>query len=126
MTLDEAIKYAEEKAIEQEEYAKAVESRWGSDVKGYSKHAKCAIEKKQLAEWLKELKAYREQDKAVTEAIEQGAVWDSKQHNWLEQIKKHTQNFSNFTSSACRMCSNNPANGDSGICYCILGISPIS
>lgn len=53
-------------------------------------------------------------------------VWDSEQHNWLEQIKKHTQNFSNFTSSACRMCSNNPVNGGSGICHCILGISPIS
>ena len=63
MTLDEAIAYAEEQAQEQEERAKAVESRWGSDVKGYSKHAKCAMEKRQLAEWLKELKEFREQKK---------------------------------------------------------------
>ena len=27
---------------------------------------------------------------------------------------------------ACRQCSNNPANGGSGICHCILGTSPIS
>ena len=126
MTLDEAIAYAEEQAQEQEERARAVESRWGSDVTGYSVHSKCAMEHRQLAEWLKELKVYKEQDKAVAEAIEQGAVWDSEQHNWLEQIKKHTQNFSNFTSSTCRMCSNNPVNGGSGICHCILGISPIS
>lgn len=126
MTLDEAIAHVEEQAQEQEERARAVESRWGSDVTGYSVHSKCAMEHRQLAKWLKELKVYKEQDRAVAEAIEQGAVWDSEQHNWLEQIKKHTQNFSNFTSGACRMCSNNPANGGSGICHCILGISPIS
>ena len=26
-----------------------------------------------------------------------------------------------FQSSACKLCSNNPANGGSGICHCILG-----
>lgn len=26
-----------------------------------------------------------------------------------------------FEASACRYCSNHPANGGSGICYCILG-----
>lgn len=27
---------------------------------------------------------------------------------------------------ACKQCSNNPANGGSGICHCILGTSPIT
>ena len=62
MTIDEAIKHAEEKAREQEEFAKAVESRWGCDVTGYSKHTKCAAEHRQLAEWLQELKERREKD----------------------------------------------------------------
>ena len=26
-----------------------------------------------------------------------------------------------FKSSACTFCSNNPANGGSGICHCIMG-----
>ena len=26
-----------------------------------------------------------------------------------------------YEASACRYCSNNPANGGSGICHCILG-----
>ena len=126
MTLDEAIIHAEEKAQEQEEHAKAVESRWGCDVTGYSVHSKCAEEHRQLAEWLKELKAYREQDKAIAEAIKQGVVWDFEQYNRLEQMKKHRPNFSNFISSACRTCANNPMNGGSGICHCILGMSQIN
>lgn len=28
-----------------------------------------------------------------------------------------------FTSNACKNCSNNPNNGGSGICHCILGIT---
>ena len=27
---------------------------------------------------------------------------------------------------ACKQCANNPANGGSGICHCILGTSPIT
>ena len=27
---------------------------------------------------------------------------------------------------ACKQCTNNPANGGSGICHCILGTSPIA
>ena len=29
--------------------------------------------------------------------------------------------FSLFNSNPCQHCSNNPANGGSGVCYCILG-----
>ena len=31
-----------------------------------------------------------------------------------------------FFSDACKRCANNPANGGSGICHCILGTSPIT
>lgn len=37
----------------------------------------------------------------------------------LEQIR--IPYGSSFTNSACTNCSNNPANGGSGICHCILG-----
>ena len=30
-----------------------------------------------------------------------------------------------FESSACKYCSNNPANGGSGICHCIIGLQPV-
>lgn len=128
MTLDEAIKHCEDivKSNTVGVYDSIALGGMHFTQEEIDECNKCAEEHRQLAEWLKELKVYKEQDKAVAEAIEQGVVWDSEQHNWLEQIKKHTQNFSNFTSSACRMCSNNPINGGSGICHCILGISPIS
>lgn len=70
MTLDEAIKHAEEVAKEQDKLCKRYD-----DASGYTrshnedirttdakKCAKCAEEHRQLAEWLKELKARREQD----------------------------------------------------------------
>ena len=59
MTLDEAIIHAEKKAQSETEYAEAVASRWGDAVKGCIKHRECAEEHKQLAEWLKELREYR-------------------------------------------------------------------
>ena len=87
MTLDEAIEICEEKSKE-----KIINLKF-SDIpmtkERYKEHMKKCDMYLQLAEWLKELKVYKEQDKAVAEAIEQGVVWDSEQHNWLEQIKKH-------------------------------------
>jgi len=32
----------------------------------------------------------------------------------------YTYNASNFSNAACKSCSNNPANGGSGICHCTL------
>ena len=68
MDLDEAIKHAEEVAKEQDKLCKRYD-----DASGYTrshnedirttdakKCAKCAEEYRQLAEWLKELKAYKE------------------------------------------------------------------
>ena len=63
MTLDEAIKYCEEKAEEQRSEAEKA--------KRFEKFAlgclECAKEHEQLAEWLKELKAYKETPKGEWE-----------------------------------------------------------
>lgn len=58
MTLDEAIKHCEEVAEKKEE-----DASWFWDKEGnpnYENCVECASEHRQLAEWLKELKAYRE------------------------------------------------------------------
>lgn len=34
--------------------------------------------------------------------------------------------FGNYNSDPCAMCSNNPANGGSGICHCTLGLLNIT
>lgn len=64
MTLDEAIKHAEEVAKKQENNAKNY-PRPDKSVKGsgkkYNAYLKCAEEHRQLAEWLKELKQLKEQ-----------------------------------------------------------------
>lgn len=59
MTLDEAIKHCEEKAKELREKAKIYEGQflWERDAEDCQE---CAEEHEQLAEWLTELKAYRE------------------------------------------------------------------
>ena len=54
MTLDEAIKHCEEVAEEKEQEAKEAHVLSGMDC------MECAEEHRQLAEWLRELKAYRE------------------------------------------------------------------
>lgn len=63
MTLDEAIKHAEEVAKKQENNAKNY-PRPDKSVKGsgrkYNTYLKCSEEHRQLAEWLKELKQLRE------------------------------------------------------------------
>ena len=63
MTLDEAIKHAEEIAEEKERSAK-LHQRPDSGVKGsgkrYLSYLSCASEHRQLAEWLRELQQWRE------------------------------------------------------------------
>lgn len=62
MTLDEAIKHAEEVAEAEERKAKLYQ-RLDKGIKGigqkYLSCIECAEEHRQLAEWLKELKFYR-------------------------------------------------------------------
>ena len=63
MTLDEAIKHAEEVAEEKEKNAYNL-----YDAQKYEESRECiwcAEEHRQLAEWLKELKAYREARKEI-------------------------------------------------------------
>ena len=65
MTLDEAIKHCEEVTEEQESKASFNEYRFQTKhIEVYERQwkncKKCASEHRQLAEWLKELKAYRE------------------------------------------------------------------
>ena len=61
LSLDEAIKHAEEKAAELREYSDVL-SETSTTPKGkeISDCLECAEEHEQLAEWLKELKRYRE------------------------------------------------------------------
>lgn len=59
MTLNEAIQHAEAKYQEQIESAEAVRRCHGEHVSGYLKHSQCAEEYRQLADWLKELRKYR-------------------------------------------------------------------
>lgn len=74
MTIDEAIKHAEEVAIEKDKLCKRYDDASGytrshneeirtSDAK---KCEKCAEEHRQLAEWLKELKQLREQTRWIS------------------------------------------------------------
>lgn len=78
MTLDEAIKHAEEVAKKQENNAK-IYPRPDKSVKGsgrkYNAYLKCAEEHRQLAEWLKDYKRLLEQgfvlDKIRAEIDEQ-------------------------------------------------------
>jgi hypothetical protein len=84
MTLDEAIKHCEEIAEDHDKLRKRYD-----DASGYSrshnesirtndakKHEKCGQDFRQLAGWLKELKAYKEQE-PCEDAISRQAVLDA-------------------------------------------------
>ena len=67
MTLDEAIKYAEEVAEKNEKKASWF---WGKEGNpNYENCVKCAEEHRQLAEWLKELKQLREDRDRLLNAL---------------------------------------------------------
>ena len=65
MTIDEAIKHCEEVAEEQEEWCE----RFVSDTEA----AECASKHRQLAEWLRELMAYRKAEKEIEQEL---VNWD--------------------------------------------------
>ena len=99
MNIDEAILHCEEvERIKKQESAE-------SELQGCDRYAlkceKCAEEHRQLAEWLTELKAYRELYGEV---------------HWSNKVDDRSGIPAN-----CRYCSNHPINGGSGICHCILG-----
>ena len=80
MTLDEAIKHAEEVATKQENNAKGY-PRPNKSVKGsgrkYNAYLKCAEEHRQLAEWLKDYKRLLEQE-PICETLTSGYVQEIK------------------------------------------------
>ena len=51
--------------------------------------------------------------------------WLNQEYNFLESYTQFNNNPL-FQSSACKTCSNNPKNGGTGICHCILGTPPIT
>lgn len=65
MTIDEAIKHAEEVAEEKENEGKLLCQSEGASIGCLT----CAEEHRQLAEWLKELKMYREMIPSASEAF---------------------------------------------------------
>lgn len=85
MTIDEAIKHAEEVAEEKENEAQDLEYfklDWKYEAKQCSK---CAKEHRQLAEWLKELKQLREQTRWVP--VSDGLPEDSESEGNMEDIE---------------------------------------
>jgi len=67
MTIDEAIKHAEEVAEEQEKKAIYTPIEMLSSDDDIEKCQECAAEHRQIAEWLKELKQLRKQEKRITD-----------------------------------------------------------
>lgn len=97
MTIDEAIKHAEEVAIEQDKLCKRYDDASGytrshneeirtSDAK---KCEKCASEHRQLAEWLKDYKRLKEQEsvldkiRAEIENLEEGISSYHNDRPWI-------------------------------------------
>lgn len=69
MTIDEAIKHCDEEAEENEHICNCYPD-FGYDKRKYEK---CASEHRQLAEWLRELKAYRQAEKEIEQEL---VNWD--------------------------------------------------
>lgn len=74
MSLDEAIKHAEEVAEDKEINVENQDPLFPNDIEECKK---CAEEHRQLAEWLKELKQYKEQE-PCEDAISRSKVLDGK------------------------------------------------
>lgn len=65
LTLDEAIKHCEEVAEQNDKIA----NTFDYSIKTKSDCKECASEHRQLAEWLKELKAYRKAEKEIEQEL---------------------------------------------------------
>ena len=71
MSIDEAIKHCEEVAENQEWMAE----NYNDDSMGAKLCKECATEHRQLAEWLRELKAYREAEKEIKQDLVNWNEW---------------------------------------------------
>lgn len=92
MTLDETIKYYEEKAEAEERSAK-LHQRPDKDVKGSGKRylscLECASEHRQLAEWLKELKYYQDRQDLINKNWQELIMYKE----GIEKIKMCSQSY---------------------------------
>lgn len=87
MTIDEAIELSREKAKEQRYYA-----NFEHNGMMYQSCIKCAEEHEQLADWLEELKAYREQHQALCDAYDVNTVediYDKAIDDFIKSVDKH-------------------------------------
>ena len=122
MTLDEAIKHCEEKAKEQKEKATAI-ARAKEPFYKYAECAECAKDHEQLAEWLKELKAYKETPQVVlfadgmTEEEKQKLIAEFKavmdnadliSRSALKENLRENHYFGMFTENICEVIDNAP------------------
>lgn len=76
LSLDEAIRHAEEVAKENEEIALYTPVEMILPDRSIEECEKCAAEHRQLAEWLKELKLYKSAVEAIREEIKETAEND--------------------------------------------------
>ena len=88
--LDEAIKHCEEKANENKAEATKI-AREKKPFLEYARCKQCAKEHEQLAEWLKELKAYKERP--------QGELAEKLKERIEESVCKHCQK-----NKKCELC----------------------
>ena len=102
MTLDEAIAHAEEKAEELKRDSQK-HNIWVAE-----QCIKCAEEHEQLAEWLKELKALKENkgDLISREALREHARKVMCEQDFMTKI--HLELFENLIDNAPTVCGNNP------------------
>ena len=56
----------------------------------------------------------------ITKMICDNCGWGSEEDEYIVRIPYATESDFDI-SNACKHCSNNPRNGGSGICHCILG-----
>ena len=108
MTIDEAIAHAREIASEQKRRS-GICVQNNSECDKFSACLKCSEEHKQLAEWLEELKAFRENkwtdiyikrgyDKAIDDFVENISLKISESIIWGMLVNIHKDNSFNDTS----------------------------
>ena len=90
MTIDEAIEHCEEKAEEKEKEAYEIIT-WIGDYDNlyYNSYRECAKEHRQLAEWLRELKAYKDRQDLINKNWQELIRYK----DGIEKIKMRSQSY---------------------------------
>lgn len=98
MTLDEAIKHCEEVAQENEKQYSGCPMKYDGAYANNDRTAgKCAEEHRQLAEWLKELKAYRQATENIKSEIRE-TFGNSDICEWFEDYDYEENDVSEYQS----------------------------